>query len=242
MENEDKKGFYTRIPNEVMEALSKIKLTLYEIRILLYIMRKTFGWGKDEDAVSLNQFVKETGITRRHVGRTLTCLEDKNIIKVYRGKSVNSYSVNTETGSWKLGGGTSGGTSTCRGTTLVPHKVLQLVPVEVPTKENKESLQKKRRSPLIEEQIEDIKACYQKNIKKIRIWDEKRKAMIAARLKEWDAGELKKAILGVAGSDWHMKNAQNSLEQIFKNDRQVEKYLEMYDKNKKQKGNDPQWL
>ena len=241
MENEDKKGFYTRIPNEVMEALAKIKLTLYEIRILLYIMRKTFGWGKDEDAVSLNQFVKETGITRRHVGRTLSCLEDKNIIKVYRGKSVNSYSVNTETGSWKLGGGTSGGTSTCRGTTLVPHKVLQLVPVEVPTKENKESLQKKRRSPLIEGQIEEIRICYQKNIKNIRIWNERRKAMIAARLKKWKAHELKMAILGVAGSAWHMKEGHNSLEQIFKNDLQVEKYLGLYENINEKERKLPPW-
>ena len=89
MENEDKKGFYTKIPNEVMEALARVKLTLYEIRILLYIMRKTFGWGKDEDAISYTQFEDATGISRRHIGRALLSLEDKKIIKISRPGSVN---------------------------------------------------------------------------------------------------------------------------------------------------------
>ena len=242
MENEDKKGFYTRIPNEVMEALSRIKLTLYEIRILLYIMRKTFGWGKDEDAISYTQFEDATGISRRHIGRALISLEDKKIIKISRPGPVNSYSVNSNAGEWQLGAITSGGTSTCRGNTLLPHKVTELLPHKVTTKENKESLQKKRRSPLIEGKIEEVRICYQKNIKNIRIWNERRKAMIAARLKKWKAHELKMAILGVAGSAWHMKEGHNSLEQIFKNDLQVEKYLDMYDKNKKKKGNDLRWL
>jgi len=65
--------------------------------------------------------------------------------------------------------------------------------------------------------------------------------MISARLRKWKAHELKMAILGVAGSTWHMKEGHNSLEQIFKNDLQVEKYLGMYENNKG-KGNDPEWL
>ena len=242
MENEDKKGCYTKIPNGVMEVLSRIKLTSYETRILICIMRKTFGWGKDEDTVSYTQFENATGIARRHIGRALLSLEDKKIIKISRQGPVNSYSVNSKVEDWQWGAITSGGTSTCRGNTLLPHKVTELLPHKVTTKENKESLQKKRRSPLIEGKIEEVRICYQKNIKKIRIWDERRKAMIAARLKKWKAHELKMAIMGVAGSAWHMKEGHNSLEQIFKNDLQVEKYLAMYDKNKRQEGNDPQWL
>ncbi|MBN2073624.1 MAG: replication protein [Actinobacteria bacterium] len=241
MENEDKKGCYTRIPNEVMEVLTRIKLTSYETRILLYIMRKTFGWGKNEDAISYTQFEDATGISRRHIGRALLSLEDKKIIKISRPGPVNSYSVNSNVGDWQLDAITSGGTSTCRGNTLLPHKVTELLPHKVTTKENKENLQKKRGSPLLEGQIEDIRICYSKNIKKIRIWDERRKAMIAARLKKWKADELKMAILGVARSAWHMKGGYNSLEQIFKNDLQVEKYLGMYENNREE-GNDPEWL
>jgi len=35
MENEDKKGGYTRIPNEVMEALIGINLSSYQARCIL---------------------------------------------------------------------------------------------------------------------------------------------------------------------------------------------------------------
>lgn len=71
----DMKGF-TSIPNEFFdEALPNIK-SLSELKVLLALFRKTYGWVshidqdtgapvyKEEDAVSLSQFEKLTGLSR----------------------------------------------------------------------------------------------------------------------------------------------------------------------------------
>ena len=44
------------------------RLTGSELRVLLYAIRRTFGFGKDSDAISLNQFLR--GITTQD-GRVL---------------------------------------------------------------------------------------------------------------------------------------------------------------------------
>lgn len=72
---------YLKIANELFEELPRIKLSSYEIRILLVLLRKTYGWGKIWDKISLSQFSEATGINRNHISRTLNKLVKYNIIK-----------------------------------------------------------------------------------------------------------------------------------------------------------------
>jgi Bacteriophage replication protein O len=81
----------TPIPDEVFDELLA-DLSGAEIKVLLYICRRTFGWKKDSDNISLNQMLH--GITRkdgtqldRGVGlskptllRTIKSLTAKNIV------------------------------------------------------------------------------------------------------------------------------------------------------------------
>ena len=53
---------YTQISNELLEALCWMNLSPYEWRVLLWILRKTYGWKKKTDWISLSQFSKETGL------------------------------------------------------------------------------------------------------------------------------------------------------------------------------------
>jgi len=55
-------------------------LDVYERVILIHIIRKTIGWGKSEDGISLSQFKKALGISKSTVIRTLKKLIEKNII------------------------------------------------------------------------------------------------------------------------------------------------------------------
>jgi len=71
---------YVRIANEIIDALIKINLSSYEWRILLAIIRKTYGWNKKKDRISLSQFAKITGIRKSHISRTLSKLVEKNIV------------------------------------------------------------------------------------------------------------------------------------------------------------------
>jgi phage replication O-like protein O len=54
---------YTTVPDELFDLLMP-RLTGAELKVLLYIVRRTFGWKKDSDRISLSQF--ETGITRKN--------------------------------------------------------------------------------------------------------------------------------------------------------------------------------
>ena len=61
---------YTRIPNDILEGLCKINLSPYQARVIYYIFRKTYGYNKNEDWISVNQIAKEIGIRQSHASRT----------------------------------------------------------------------------------------------------------------------------------------------------------------------------
>ena len=80
MANHQKENGFTQIPNEILEALYQTKLTVYEYRVLLFIIRKTYGWDRETDWIALSQFYESTGILKQNVSRTLKKLERRNII------------------------------------------------------------------------------------------------------------------------------------------------------------------
>jgi phage replication O-like protein O len=107
----------TPVPDEVFDVLMP-QLSGAELKVLLYICRRTFGFKKESDSISLHQIAQGittrdgrvldggTGLCKRHVQRALKVLEKKNIIKVTRKVDetglyeVNTYSLNiVDTGS-----------------------------------------------------------------------------------------------------------------------------------------------
>lgn len=71
---------YTKVANELLEAVMKINLSSYEFRVIMAIMRKTYGYSKKQDYISLSQLEEITGIKACHVCRTLKKLKDKNMV------------------------------------------------------------------------------------------------------------------------------------------------------------------
>ena len=88
---------YTKIPNEILEALARTRLSNYEFRCIWIIIRKTFGWNKPSDYISNSQFVKKTGIKKYHIWRTLKRLQWRKIVT----KRGNKFSINTNYGEWR---------------------------------------------------------------------------------------------------------------------------------------------
>ena len=80
MVNHSREDGFTKIPNKILEALCTTKLTVYEYRILLFIIRKTNGWDRETDWIALSQFYEGTGILKQNVSRTLKKLERRFII------------------------------------------------------------------------------------------------------------------------------------------------------------------
>jgi phage replication O-like protein O len=101
----------TQIPNDVFDSLMP-SLSGGELKVLLYICRRTFGFRKDSDRISLAQIAhgittktgkvldSGTGLCKRHVINALKALEKKNIIIITREvdetglNAVNTYCLN----------------------------------------------------------------------------------------------------------------------------------------------------
>lgn len=81
-------GNWAKVHNTILERLAAVKLTGREAKCLFYLFRKTYGYGKKEDAISLSQWVEGTELYKIDVTRTLQRLEARNII----------YSTTTGTG------------------------------------------------------------------------------------------------------------------------------------------------
>lgn len=80
MASPQKENGYTSIANEIIEELVKIDLLGAELRLLLFIIRKTYGYQKKVDRISFTQFEKGTGISRQTINKTLKNLMAKGLI------------------------------------------------------------------------------------------------------------------------------------------------------------------
>ncbi len=91
----------TIVPDDVFDVLMP-QLRDGELRVLLYIIRKTFGWKKESDNISLSQMVNSvmtkdgrvqdrgTGLKKSAVTDALKGLRAKKVIKVVRNRSIES--------------------------------------------------------------------------------------------------------------------------------------------------------
>lgn len=74
-------GEFSRIHNDILSALAVARFTGSEYRCLLFLLRKTYGWLKKEDDISLSQWAEGTGTDKRqNVLRTLQGLTKKGVI------------------------------------------------------------------------------------------------------------------------------------------------------------------
>ncbi len=91
---------YTQIANELIEALARFNLSPYESRLLWYIARKTYGYQKKTDAISLGQFALGTGIPVSNVIRTLKKLENRHFITKTKDFYICEYGINKHYDQW----------------------------------------------------------------------------------------------------------------------------------------------
>lgn len=74
------KGF-TKIATELLDALARTPLSDHEGRIVIYVMRKTYGWKKTWDRLSLTQIMSGTGInSKSNVSEIVKKLVERKIL------------------------------------------------------------------------------------------------------------------------------------------------------------------
>jgi len=70
------------IANGIVEALCRVQLSGYESRVLWALFRKTYGWHKKEDRISLTQFQVLTGLPIPKISNTLNRLVLRKMVRV----------------------------------------------------------------------------------------------------------------------------------------------------------------
>jgi phage replication O-like protein O len=79
---------FTKIANELLDGLVLSDLTSQEIKIVLAILRRTYGWGKKEDEISVSQFELLTKLDRRNIVKTVRALAERGAITRVCGKKM----------------------------------------------------------------------------------------------------------------------------------------------------------
>ncbi|MCK9525865.1 MAG: replication protein [Limnochordia bacterium] len=73
---------YTRIANEILENLIAFDLSGQEVRVTLFVIRKTYGFRKTEDIISLSQVMDATGMSKVRASQVVNRLQLMKILTV----------------------------------------------------------------------------------------------------------------------------------------------------------------
>lgn len=104
MANPQKEDGYTAIANELMEAIIAAPLGGGQVRLLLHLLRRSYGYNRKTASLSASEFAEATGLNAKVVSRELRDLEARGVIIVFReeGKT-SSYTIQKDYTRWQTG-------------------------------------------------------------------------------------------------------------------------------------------
>lgn len=91
---------FTRIANELFEAVLRFGFTQRQLLVLLTVLRKTYGYGKKEDDMSASQIAEMCNMQRPHVTTVLGELARMNVIAKSAGRFGLMLGINKKYGDW----------------------------------------------------------------------------------------------------------------------------------------------
>ncbi|MEI7410092.1 replication protein [Pectobacterium aroidearum] len=89
---------YTRIANEMLEAIASADLTARQLKVMLAYVRKTYGFNKKTDRIADEQISQVTGLSRQNVNKAKRELLSMNCLLLYGSK----IGVNKEVSAWQF--------------------------------------------------------------------------------------------------------------------------------------------
>lgn len=92
---------YIRFALELWESICRLRIPGEARQVFDFIARKTYGFNKKEDAISLSQFVLGTSLLKSHICESLDKLKQMNLITEKGNTVANVYSINKDYASWK---------------------------------------------------------------------------------------------------------------------------------------------
>jgi phage replication O-like protein O len=93
---------YTRLANELLDALLLVGLTARQWAVVMAVIRKTYGFNKKSDDIGLSQIAAMTGLDKSNISRTVRELEAMRVITREVGTHSHSLGVNKHVSQWGL--------------------------------------------------------------------------------------------------------------------------------------------
>jgi phage replication O-like protein O len=93
---------HTKIANELLDAVIGHDFSKRQLKILLFVMRKTYGWNKSEDDIARSQITEATGLANPHVTTALQELQAANVLIITQGKYAKRYKINKYYDQWRI--------------------------------------------------------------------------------------------------------------------------------------------
>jgi phage replication O-like protein O len=118
---------YTKVANELLEALVSVQMSGSEWQYLMCLIRKSYGYNQKEAWLKNTYVAKACGLHRQRVYEAKTRLLEKNIVTQKRDKII----LNKDYETWKV---------SRKNVTLVTEKRYKVSRKSVPIKENKETI------------------------------------------------------------------------------------------------------
>jgi phage replication O-like protein O len=100
--NPQKENGHLDLANEIVDQLCHYRISGEEYQVLWVILRKTYGWNKKEDRISISQFYSMTGMKKPSIVRALKKLHNKNIVSKKATGLGNVWSLNKDYHTWTI--------------------------------------------------------------------------------------------------------------------------------------------
>jgi phage replication O-like protein O len=91
---------HTRIANELLEAIISFDFSKRQYKVVLFVLRKTYGWNKKADVMSLSQIMEGTGLDRANCSRTLAELGEMKVLLKQQQAAGNLVELNKKYKQW----------------------------------------------------------------------------------------------------------------------------------------------
>lgn len=177
MANPQKENGYTSIANEIIEQLLKAGLNGTELAVILYVIRKTYGYQKKQDQISLSQFLNAIPITKQTLCTALYKLQVVKILRLVKKGTpagiANLWELNKNYDNWLVVKKTRVVKKTLKGSQVFHKKVVKK------TRHTKETIQKKDTKERLSSN-DDEEYNFEIQLEKMKTAKDKRMSIIAA--------------------------------------------------------------
>jgi phage replication O-like protein O len=202
---------HTQIPNAIIDGLMS-KLSHAQFKVLIAICRKTLGWHKQSDYISISQIMNLTSVSNKTVVRTIRELEDMKLITTKKtNRKPTHITIN-----YKV-------------TSVVSTQDVKPTSVVSTQDEPKTSVLSTHTKEILKENIytKYVDLWNEVNGTDLRITNNKRK-QIKARLKTFSEQEIINSIKNRSVDQWingDGKKFKGNWDSFWRNDEKVERYL-----------------